>query len=168
MDDLARLLAIEGVRRTKAEYWYAVDMKDRALLASVFTDDALMDVRQDAGFAQGGGKALPPPLSPDVPLDPADPAVMGPGGGVIAGWIADVLADVLTVHHGHAPVIEIEDADNARAIWPMFDYIDNRAGSSLKGYGHYHERYRRVGQRWLIAESRLTRIRLDGRHPLGA
>jgi hypothetical protein len=166
MEDLARLLAIEGVRRTKAQYWYAVDTKDRALLASLFTDDALLDVRQDAAFAQD--KALPPPFPLDKPLDPGDPAVLGPGGAVIADWIVQVIAPLVTVHHGHAPMIDILDEDSATAIWPLFDYIDDRAGNSLQGCGHYHERYRRAGDRWLIAESRVTRLRLDGRHPLGA
>lgn len=28
-------------------------------------------------------------------------------------------------------------------------------------YGHYHEEYRKVGERWLISYRKLTRLRVD-------
>jgi hypothetical protein len=38
-------------------------------------------------------------------------------------------------------------------LWP--------GGRSLLGFGHYHERYRRVGEDWKIAESTLARINVE-------
>ena len=70
------------------------------------------------------------------------------------------------MHHGHAPIIEIESEDEGSAIWPLFDYIDN-GRRVLHAYSLYHERYRRQPDgRWLISRMRLTRLRGDGEHPI--
>ena len=42
----------------------------------------------------------------------------------------------------------------------MFDRL-RADGFELDGWGHYHERYRRVDGQWLIAYRRLERIRVD-------
>lgn len=43
----------------------------------------------------------------------------------------------------------------------MEDVVRLAPGVNLRGYGHYHETYRKVDGRWLIAESTLTRLRED-------
>ena len=63
-----------------------------------------------------------------------------------------------------APIIEILGEDRATAIWPCFGYLDDH-GKLIRGYDHYHEERRRIGEGWLIDRHSLTRPRLDGDYP---
>jgi hypothetical protein len=161
MNSVDRLLAAESVRRTKATYWYAMDTKDWARLATVFTDDSIFDMRSESVQAIGGPPPRLPPVEESIAHGDLSIAI---GGTDIAAFIRRVVEHWVTVHHGAAPIIDIVDADTATAIWPLFDYIED-GGKVLKGYGHYHDRYRRVGDDWLISHCRLSRLRLDGVHP---
>ncbi|WP_326643029.1 nuclear transport factor 2 family protein [Nonomuraea fuscirosea] len=38
---------------------------------------------------------------------------------------------------------------------------NGEAPQGMRGYGHYHERYRRVDGRWRIQTMTLTRLRID-------
>jgi hypothetical protein len=95
-----------------------------------------------------------------------DPAVTV-GAKSIAAFIRSVAEKWVTVHHGAAPIIEITGTDTAKAIWPLFDFIDDGV-NALRGYGHYHENYRKIGERWLTSTVLLTRVRTDGVHPWSA
>ena len=162
MDAIDRLVAAEAIRNIKATYWYAMDMKDWERLATVFSDDAIFDMREE--FAFGAGQVLDPLPPIEQSIAEGDPAVTV-GAKNIAAFIRNVVESWTTVHHGHAPIIDIDSADEGRAIWPLFDYIDD-GQRALKGYGHYHEQYRRqTDGRWLISRVRLTRIRADGEYP---
>jgi len=164
MDGVAKLLAVEGVRYTKATYWYAMDMKDWGKLATVFTDDAIFDMRGERAHATGQDlKTLPPVEQAIAAKDPA----VSVGAPHIAKFIRNIVQDWITVHHGMAPIIDVTGPEFATAIWPLFDYIDD-GKNALKGYGHYHDQYQKVGDRWLISHCRLTRIRADGAHPWSA
>lgn len=163
MDDLAKLVAVEAIRKTKATYWYALDMKDWALFESLFTEDTIIDMREEAYFAQG--KPVPA-LSSTHEAAAAGEAGITIGRQAFVARLAQALSTWRTVHHGHAPIIDIDSADEARAIWPLFDYIDDGT-RVLKGYGHYHDSYRRQSDgRWLISSMRLSRLRGDGTHPI--
>ena len=95
------------------------------------------------------------------------------GGGVMAGadhflaFLRQAIGDVITVHHGHMPEIALTSSTTASAIWAMEDYVEfptaadgSRVG--LRGYGHYHEEYRRdTDGQWRISRLRLSRIRID-------
>ena len=69
-----------------------------------------------------------------------------------------------------APLLELTGPDpatgdpTATGIWAMEDRlwwsVDGRE-RRLHGWGHYHERYRKVDGQWLIAYRRLERIRVD-------
>ena len=162
MDAIDRLLAVEAIRKTKGTYWYALDMKDWDLFASVFTEDAIIDMREEVAF--GAGKPLThlPPVEDAIA---AGELAVTVGNKAFAAMISVALRSWKTVHHGHAPIIDIDSADEGRAIWPLFDYIDDGT-RALKGYGHYHESYRRQPDgRWLISRMRLTRLRADGDYP---
>jgi len=162
MDPLSKLIAIEQIRRTKAIYWYAIDTKDWSRFATVFSEDAIFDLREEWRFADG---------QPSSDLCPVEEAIAAGDPHVIVGSAdfvasAAVMNDWITVHHGHSPIIDIETEDEASAIWPLFDYIQ-KGDRKLMGYGHYHERYRRHPDgRWLIWRWRLTRLRGDGDHPM--
>ncbi|WTW93888.1 nuclear transport factor 2 family protein [Streptomycetaceae bacterium NBC_01309] len=135
---LARLLDLEEIRTLKARYFRLMDTKDWKALREVFTDDARMDID---GFVTDGGDA-------------------------IAAFMSGVLASVRTVHHGHMPEITFADDGHAQGIWAMYDYVEfphdgEGDPQGLKGYGHYHDEYRRQNGEWRIALTRLVRLRVD-------
>ena len=98
----------------------------------------------------------------DVVIDTTDS-----GGGVVAGadefleFLVGTIGDVLTVHHGHTPEIEVTSGTTATGIWAMEDMLRWPDGSELHGFGHYHEEYAKVAGVWLIRSSTLTRLRMD-------
>ena len=129
---------IEAIRRLKARYFRTMDTKDWAGMRRVFTDDVVMDTSSS-------------------------------GGGVIAGaddflaFLEPILRDVVTVHHGHMPEIELTSPTTAVGIWSMEDMLRWPDGSELHGFGHYHETYEKVDGAWRIKTSTLTRLRTDVR-----
>jgi hypothetical protein len=76
-------------------------------------------------------------------------------------FLAQTLADVVTVHHGHMPEIELTSPTTATGIWSMEDMLRWPEGHEMHGYGHYHETYEKVGGAWRIKSSRLSRLRMD-------
>src|SRR3546814_4186269 len=130
MTDTERLWAIEAIRALKARYFHGVDTKDAALLRSVFTDDAITDFRSES---PDGGDAL-------LQHDP---------DAFVRNTLA-VLDGTITVHSGSMPEIEIASADEARGRWSMHDRIWVTDAvrcplpfGELRGWGYYHETYRR-------------------------
>jgi len=144
MDALQTLLAKEDIRDVKARYCRFLDTKDWAGFASLFTDDAVMDVREDTG----------------------NPPITG-----IAGIIAQVRFAVdhaATSHQVHTPEISLDGPQTARGVWAMQDRVVWQPGkspvpgaSSITGYGQYHETYRLEGGIWKIAALRLSRFHVD-------
>ncbi|POX63681.1 hypothetical protein C3492_10045 [Streptomyces sp. Ru62] len=61
--------------------------------------------------------------------------------------------------------IEITGPDTASGIWSMEDLLTFPAGKDApqghRGYGQYHETYRKVHGEWLIDSVLLTRFRMD-------
>ena len=161
MTDIETLLAIEGVRKVKAQYWHAMDTKQFHRLEALFTEDATVDFRSGRDLLPGDDYASLPPI--EEALAAGDPMVVR-GNRAIAAFIDDGVRDWVTVHHGAAPIIEIAGSDSASAIWPIFDFLDNGT-FQLRGYGHYHDTYRRVGGAWRIESFYITRLRMDGDHP---
>jgi hypothetical protein len=139
-DPVRELQDIEAIKRLKAAYFRCVDEEDWEQFRALFADDASFDVETRL-------------------FDDAD--------SFLAAVVAHhTLAEVRTVHHGHMPEIELTGPDTARGIWAMEDYVDriwaeDGRREAFRGYGHYHEEYRREDGRWKIASLRLTRIRVD-------
>lgn len=131
---------LEAIRQLKARYFRTMDTKDWAGMRRVFTDGVVMDTSSS-------------------------------GGGVIAGaddfmaFLEETLRDVVTVHHGHMPEIEITSSTSATGIWSMEDMLRWPDGTEMHGYGHYLETYEQVDGEWRIATSTLTRLRTDFRVP---
>jgi uncharacterized protein (TIGR02246 family) len=129
---------IEAIKQLKARYFRTMDSKDWAAMRQVFTDDVVMDTSSS-------------------------------GGGVVAGadefmtFLQGVIGDVVTVHHGHMPEIEVTSPTTATGIWAMEDMLRWPDGSEMHGYGHYHEAYEKVDGEWRIKTSTLTRLRADFR-----
>ena len=72
-----------------------------------------------------------------------------------------MLADAVTVHHGHMPEITLTSDTTAAGVWAMEDTIRWPDGTKLHGFGHYHETYERADGTWRIASSTLTRLLVD-------
>ena len=131
---------IEAIKQLKARYFRTMDSKDWPAMRQVFTDDVVIDTAES-------------------------------GGGVVEGadefmaFLVSAIGDVVTVHHGHTPEIEVTSATTATGIWAMEDMLRWPDGSELHGYGHYHEEYQKAGGAWLIRSSTLTRLRMDFEGP---
>jgi uncharacterized protein (TIGR02246 family) len=130
---------LEAIKVLKARYFRTMDTKQWDGMRRVFTDDVVMDTTES-------------------------------GGTIIAGadefmtFLIPTLTDVVTVHHGHMPEIEVSGS-TATGIWAMEDQLRFPDGRELRGYGHYHETYRKQDGTWLISSSKLTRLRVDISEP---
>jgi uncharacterized protein (TIGR02246 family) len=127
---------VEAIKQLKARYFRTMDTKDWAGMRLIFTDDVVMDTTDS-------------------------------GGGVVSGadafleFLQQTLADAVTVHHGHMPEITLISPVSASGIWALHDEIVWPDGTTMRGDGHYHETYARVGGEWRIRSSTLTRLRMD-------
>lgn len=131
---------VEAIKQLKARYFRTMDTKDWDGMREVFTDDVVVDTSSS-------------------------------GGGVVEGadefltFLRGILADVVTVHHGHMPEIELTSPTTARGTWAMEDLLRWPDGTEMRGYGHYHELYEKVDGRWRIKSTTLTRLRVDTSRP---
>ncbi|MFT4613875.1 MAG: hypothetical protein ACI9NT_001016 [Bacteroidia bacterium] len=125
---------IEAIKTLKSRYFRAMDTKDWAALGACFTEDLHADFRQAPGMLSQG----------------RDEYMLA---------LTTALKDATTVHHGQLPEIELLDESNATGLWAMDDIVD-MPGIALRGWGHYHETYRKEAGRWRISTIRLTRLRL--------
>ena len=127
---------IEAIKQLKARYFRTLDTKDWTAFRAIFTDDLVLDTSGSGGDVINGADAFLEFLQP-------------------------TLADVVTVHHGHMPEIELTSPTIATGIWAMEDLLRWPDGTELRGYGHYHETYEKSADRWRIKSSSLTRLRMD-------
>ncbi len=146
MDDTARLIAIEEIKRLKARYFYYLDHQDwEGWRREVWAPDASL-------------------LVPDRQAESIE------GVDAIIAWVAPRAEGQVSVHHGHMPDIEIVSDRTAKGVWAMEDLLFKspelaaRLGYSfLHGYGHYHETYVKLGVGWRIQTTHLTRLKLEVR-----
>ena len=127
---------VEAIKQLKARYFRSMDTKDWEGMREVFADDVVMDTTSSGGGVVSGADAF-------------------------VALLREILKDVITVHHGHMPEIEITSPTTARGIWAMQDLLRWPDGRELRGYGHYHETYERIDGAWRIKTSKLTRLRAD-------
>ncbi len=152
MDDMARLIAIEDIKKLKARYFRFMDTKDWDGLASVFTPDATFDLRQLNSVRHPITGEWNPPFT--------ETGIYS-GRNEIVALIKVSVERLLTTHHGHMPEIEITGETTARGIWAMEDIIRSVPGEPdfrMNGYGHYHESYERLETGWAIKTTRITRL----------
>ncbi len=143
MTEGERLIAAEDIKQLKARYFRLLDTKQWAAWEDLFTVDATLDIPQER----------PPGVK--------DALSLITGRATILAFVRKVLDDVVTVHHGHMPEIEVTSETTARAIWSMEDKLRWPDGKTLHGYGHYHETYEKDGGHWRIKTVKLTRLRVD-------
>jgi uncharacterized protein (TIGR02246 family) len=139
--DLERLVAIEAIKQLKARYFRTIDTKDWDALRHVFTDDVVMDTRESGGNVMTGAMQC-------------------------VAFLQEAIGDVVTVHHGHTPEIEVTSPTAATGIWAVEDMLRWPDGRELHGYGHYHETYENADGTWRIKTLVLSRLRMDFTEPV--
>jgi hypothetical protein len=143
------LMEVEAIKQLKAKYFRLMDIKDFNGFRELFTADAVFDVR---GALE----------SPRADSSYEEPPVIGVDA--IVRYVSQGLRQLVSVHHGHMPEIEIVGPDTARGIWAMSDILIASEGAPFRifrGYGHYHETYSKSSGQWRIATLRLTRLFLQ-------
>ncbi len=143
MADMATLDAVYQLTRAKARYCYTLDARDWVGFGDLMTDDVELDVSEGTGV----------------------PVVTGREAAV--DMIRSSLTNARSAHQVHTPLIEV-DGDHASVIWAMQDRVIWEGGPALTGYGHYHERWVRLGDEWKLAALRLTRLILEFENVPGA
>lgn len=146
-----QVMAIEEIKRVFAARLRALDEKRWDIYPTLHTDDVVSET----------WAGLPEDKQPRT--DGESNRVVGPDAltAAIRGMLGSATY-VTTVHHGHAPEIVLTSDTTATGIWPMEDelwWTNGDVEEHLHGYGHYHEEYRKVGDRWLISYRTLTRLR---------
>ena len=151
MDAIYRLAAIEAIKTAKARYFRGVDTGDGALVRSVLAQDCVLDYT---------GCFVDPATGRDH--FPALSIVMRGRAAYSGDGLAD--AGVFSAHYGPNCEIELDDAVSARGIWSMADRLVMPEGGpvrELRGHGHYHETYVKVGDAWFIKTLRIVRTRVE-------
>jgi hypothetical protein len=133
---------IEQIKQLKARYFRYLDTKQWDDWGTVFTDDAML-------------------VNPHARAEPLR------GRAQIVATNQENLANVITVHHGHMPEIEILGEGRARGVWAMFDLLlfptrDGNGLAEFRGYGHYIEHYVKESDgQWRIARLELRRLHVE-------
>lgn len=133
MTDIEQLLALEEIKKLKAQRDRAVDTKDWDLYHSLHAPD---HVSHNQGFERWE--------SADVMIENVK-KLLGP--------------DRTTVHHSHTPEITFETATRAKGIWGMEDLIFDTDTEELlvHGFGYYYETYEKRDGRWVFTTRELRR-----------
>ncbi len=98
-EDIQKLTAIEDIKKLKARYFYCLDRKDsEGWRDRVFCADAVLHVQEAR----------------------AEPYI---GIAAILEMIQTNIAGVLTIHHGHMPIIEITSPNTATGLWAFEDVL---------------------------------------------
>jgi SnoaL-like domain len=147
---VAALWAIEQIRRLKATYFHAVDAKDYAAIASLFTDDAVVDFSGEPAHHVGHHG-----VEPDA-AGAARPVI---GGRATAQVIKEAIDGIVSVHHGFDPIITVDSATTASGTWSMYDQL-NYSDETMHGYGHYRETYVLGDHGWRFSSLKLSRLRV--------
>lgn len=140
MTDIAalekRLKVLEDIRaihELKARYLRACDLQRPEDVRACFVTDALIDY-----------ESFPPFHGSDAFVDIY--AKLG------------CLPEIVDMHHGHNPVIEITGENSAIGQWDLYwSNLNLKARTYVQLSGVYSDEYVRQGGRWLIKSTRFTR-----------
>lgn len=128
-----QLADIEAIRRLKYRYFRCLDSKAWEELAKCFTEDAT--AAYDSGKYSFSGRSA------------------------IIAFLQGALGNrnVVSLHHGHHPEIDVE-GDTATGTWYLEDYlIFVETDTRLRGAGFYHDRYVKDGGLWKIEHTGYVR-----------
>jgi hypothetical protein len=142
--ELNKLEEIEEIKKVKARYFRLMDQKRWNEWRELFTEDVTAVYHGTPRGSQGE--------------EPA--SFQCEGRENLVTKVSSLLANAVSVHHGHMPEIEVTSPTTATGIWAMFDYL-RFPNSTLKGYGHYEEDYVKEAGAWKIKRILLTRLHCD-------
>jgi len=148
VDSVEQLLAIEEIKRLKASYFHALDLKEWDRYGQLFTVPTVIDFSDQPELWGHGPEDQRP--------DPED--WIFTDGKLCADAIEPLFDGVVTTHHGHDPVVEITGETTATGTWSLYDRLEFPE-EIFHGFGHYRDEYQKVDGRWLISKLVLTRLR---------
>ncbi len=136
MSGYEELMDIESIKQLKARYFRFVDTHRWEEFLDLFSTDAIFDLGDGLRFEDAAA---------------------------FVAFVRENLDAVRSVHQGFMPEIQLTGTATAEGIWAMSDYLeaDRSDRPVMRGYGHYHETYRKEEGRWRISSMRLTRLRVD-------
>lgn len=143
--------ACREIANLKAHYFHCLDHKDFGGFDKLVADDAEIDFRN---VTSSGDASAMPQIDGDAGLMT---------GSEFKAFLRDVVPGLVTVHQGYMPEFSDPGDGTMQCIWGMEDNVWFPEGSDpayLHGWGHYHERYRREGDGWIIDRLRLTRLKV--------
>ena len=146
--EVERLIALEGIRLVKAEYFAAIDEKRWSDLQDVFAPNAEFGLFWAAGAPRS-----------------VQQFVEG---------VRTTFANVDTIHVAFMPIIDLIDADHAEGRWSMQDTLSWAPGTfnfrdsavpgqrGAVGKGIYRDCYERdIEGRWRISFTSLQRLSIE-------
>ena len=128
---------IEAIKQLKARYMRTVDTKDWEGFRGVFTKDAVWDMRDSGAELVTGADAI------------------------IAYNQVGLADDMISIHQGHMPEIQLTSPTTAKGIWSSEHMHRWPDGSELHGYGFYHETYVKLDGEWFIETCKFLELRAD-------
>jgi hypothetical protein len=127
--------AFEGALALKSQYCRWLDAQEWDRWASLFTEDATMQVGPDPDSAVRGQRD-------------------------IRRLLAVQLRGAKSLHQAHEPEVHEEGPGQVRVTWRMTDRVSTPL-YLLEGAGFYEDRYVRTNDGWKIASVRLHRNKVD-------
>jgi hypothetical protein len=150
LDTLQKLVYTEEIKSLKSRYFRLMDSKQWQEWRGLFCDDASFQIE---GLSIDPGGTEPSEFQ---------------GADEFVAMAVRSLDQGVSVHQGYSPEIEILSDTEARGVWGMFDWSDTTvdgASVEFRGYGHYHDEFRREDGQWRISRLMITRIRIDFERP---
>ena len=127
---LAKLEAVEAIRRLKARYFNACDEKDADTVEACFLPDATVDAGPAIGKFDNAADFVA--IFREMGCKP----------------------NIIDMHHGTNAEIEVISATEAEGLWALYFFtIDTEARAMRQLAGIYRDRYQKTDQGWKIAES---------------
>jgi hypothetical protein len=131
---LAALAEIEAIKQLKYRYFRCLDGKRWAELAECFAPDATSSYDSGKYTFQGRDQII-------AFLSRA----LGP-------------TNMITMHHGHHPEIELTSPTRATGTWYLEDLvIDAKRNTTLRGAAFYHDVYVKLGGAWRLQSTGYVR-----------
>ena len=133
---LEQLSDLEEIKQLKHRYFRCLDTGNEVELATVFTEDVVIDYR-------GGGYRA---------------SLQGRRNMV--DFIGSAFnSDIVAQHHGHCPEIKFTGIDTAEGLWYLEDrFIDPLRQEDTIGTALYRDQYLRTSEGWKIARSEYDRV----------
>lgn len=136
MEKARILFDIESIKKLKRKYWRLIDEKRMDELADCFTDDIVADYAI--------GKVLE-------------------GRDAVIRFLQESLGrkdrDIVSIHQGYNPEIEITGETGAAGRWGLYNYIRfGHARTVMTCWQVYDDSYVKINGEWKIKNTRLKYI----------